>query len=482
MGQPSASPHRKLSLLLALCVSLPSFARVYIDISGASVRKAKIAVGELHALKGSRTASAAELKELESEIREDLKFTDLFELMDKSTYSHLDTPEYLYKIRYQEWGLTGASFVIKFGYRIVGTKLSLEVFLYDIPGRNKVFSTRYEYAVNKYYQLVHAMSDDVLKEITGETGLFKSRILMVCRDTNRRNANKEIYLVNPDGRELTQITRDNTLTVGPAWGPGGKSVSYTQYKLRRVKNKLGRIERRTIPVLMHHFLKTGRRVVLSERNGMNSGAAWAPNGNQLALTLSYTGRPEIYLLNASGKGEPDPLSRAMKLRRISGIGFQPTYVSTLFDVEPSWAPKGDQLVFSSARTGHPMIYVMDIASKEARQLTFAGQYNSSPSWSPKGDKILFAAQHHANGNFDVYVIDPDGNNLARLTAGGKVGMRKINYENPVWASTGRHFAYAGNEDNKVYQIYVRTLDGSVVKKISPPNKECTMPAWGPPED
>ncbi|MEZ4750833.1 MAG: hypothetical protein R3B54_09485 [Bdellovibrionota bacterium] len=221
----SASPLKRLVLLLALCSTASSFARVYIDISGATVRKAKLAVGELHPLKGSRTATAAELKELESEIRDDLKFTDLFDLMDRSVFSHLDTPEYLYKIRYQEWGLTGASFVIKFGYRIVGSKLSLEVFLYDIPGRAKVFSTRYEYAVNKYYQLVHAMSDDVLKEITGEKGLFKSRILMVCRDTNRRNANKEIYLVNPDGRELTQVTRDNTLTVGPAWGPGGNSIS-----------------------------------------------------------------------------------------------------------------------------------------------------------------------------------------------------------------------------------------------------------------
>src|SRR5690606_37962813 len=130
--------------------------RVYIDISGATVRKAKIAVGELHALKGSRTATAAELKELESEIRSDLRFTDLFELMERPGFAHLDTPEYLYKIRDEEWGLTGASFAMKFGYRIVGSKLSLEVFLYDIPGRNKIFSTRYEYALNRYYQLVHA--------------------------------------------------------------------------------------------------------------------------------------------------------------------------------------------------------------------------------------------------------------------------------------------------------------------------------------
>ena len=117
----------------------------------------------------------------------------------------------------------------------------------------------------------------------------------------------------------------------------------------------------------------------------------------------------------------------------------------------------------------------------ATQLTFAGTYNASPAWSPKGDKIIFAAQRLAEGNFDLYMIDPDGNNLARVTVGDKGGRRRLNSENPSWAPTGRHIVFGNNEGGN-YAIYAMSVDGAVKRKISPPDKECTTPAWGPAEN
>jgi TolB protein len=213
---------------------------------------------------------------------------------------------------------------------------------------------------------------------------------------------------------------------------------------------------------------------------MNSGAAWSPKGSKIALTLSFNGRPEIYTINSTGIGEPDPITRNIQLKRISGEGFQPNYQSLLFDVEPSWSPDGGKMVFSSARSGNPMIYTLDLGSKIANQLTFAGKYNATPDWSPKGDKILFAAQRLAEGNFDLYIIDPDGNNLNRLTSGDRGSGRKVNSENPSWGPTGRHFAFASN-DGGIYGVYVMTVDGTIKRKISPERKECTEPSWGPPE-
>jgi len=338
-----------------------------------------------------------------------------------------------------------------------------------------VFSTRYRYEASEYPRLVHALTEDILFNLTGEKGLYRSRILMVCRTPTRKAGltTKEIYIVDPDGRNFTAITSDGTVSVSPAWAPSGRRILYTQY-LKRIRKK--RIL--TVPSLKIHDLVTGIRKVISDRNGMNSGADFSPAGNKIALTLSYTGRPEIYLIPPNGKGRPDPLSRKMKLKSLTGIGFQPSYLSLLFDVEPSWSPKGDRLVLSSARTGHPMLYVIDVKSKVASQLTFAGTYNSSPDWAPRGEKIAFSAQRKEAGNFDIYLIDSDGNNLARLTKGGRKKRRRINNENPSWAPTGRHLAFSSNEGGK-YGIYVITGDGKIRRKVSPPNQECTMPAWGP---
>jgi hypothetical protein len=81
-----------------------------------------------------------------------------------------------------------------------------------------------------------------------------------------------------------------------------------------------------------------------------------------------------------------PLSRNIKWEKIGG-GFQNANVNLLFEVEPSRSPDGQKMVISSARNRHPMIYVVDMNTYVAKQLTFAGIYNASPAWSPKGDKI-----------------------------------------------------------------------------------------------
>jgi TolB protein len=318
------------------------------------------------------------------------------------------------------------------------------------------------------------MTEEVLKELTGERGLFFSRILMSCRQKKRgRPGAQEIYVTDPDGRNLTELTTDGTLSLSPAWAPDSKRIAYTQFQW---KNQ-GKARFKQI-TLMLHDLNTGARKTLSARPGDNSGAAWSPDGKQIAATLSFTKRPEIYLLDPSSPmGAPVSLSEKILYRKITGDGYDVGSPEAMFEVEPAWSPDGKKMVFSSKRTGHPNIFIVDLGSKIATQLTFAGTYNASPAWSPKGDKILFAAQRAREGHFDIYQIDPDGNNLSRVTNGDKLGVR-VNSENPTWAPTGRHFAYASNEDGE-FAIYAMTADGRYKHRISPSGKICTTPSWSP---
>lgn len=480
---------KRLLLLALLSLSIVADAKIYITVSGANVEKAKLALGDLHAL-GPVTASTIKLAQSAyTELRSDLRFTNLFDFVDRSRYATIDTKAKLYQMDYDEWALTEATFALKLGYRVQGQKLEIEATLYDILGKSKVFATKYEYNRNEYWNVVHAVTEDVLKSLTGEKGLFKSKILMVCQGPKYKGKlTKEIFAVDPDGRNFKQITTDKKLTLSPAWSHDGKHITYTQYTkrpVRRTKSLASTSQAKgpnimILPVLMKHDLQTGRRSIISERKGMNSGASFSPTGDKLALTLSFSGRPEIYLLPPDGSGKPVPISRNLKVERVGG-GYQPNYASLLFDVEPDFSPDGKKMVFSSARTGHPMIYIVDLQTLVARQLTFAGTYNSSPRWSPLGDSIVFAAQRIGTGNFDLYTIDTSGTNLSRLTKGGRQGQRRINSENPTWAPTGRHLAYASNRTGK-YTIYVSTMDGSYVNQVSPPNKECTLPSWSPSEN
>jgi len=417
--QPACLRHLWLLLTIGigslLFTSVPVFGTIYITVTGANVKRAKIAVGRIHLLpKG--TADTALSKKLREELRADLEFTNLFDFIEDSQVARLDSADELYNARYDEFSAIGASFLLNLGYRMDRNILVVEALLFDIVGKKKILGTRYQHEASKYYRVAHTIAEDVLKELTGERGLFLSRILMVCRDPKKRSPSKEVFVVDSDGRNLVQLTRDSTLSLSPTWAPDGRSIAYTQFELRRY----GKIREKGT-VIKRHNLLTGERKVVVGKRGANSGAAWSPDGSRIAATLSFTGIPEIYLLNPDGRGEPEPFSRMIQWKRISGDGYQLADPKQLLDVEPNWSPNGTKLVLSSARSGHPMIYVVDIIAKTATQLTFAGTYNASPAWSPKGDKIVFAAQRLAEGNFDLYLIDPDGNNL-ELSYGQEVGL------------------------------------------------------------
>lgn len=447
-------------------------AEIYLSVTGAGVRRAKIGIGEIRNMGG--TADANQASRIRSQIMSDLELMNLFEFIPDSAAISADK-ESGNDMDYSKWSPLGATFVLRAGYRLEGDKLMLDAQFFDVPGQKRIFGQSYQAGVSNSARVIHELSENILKTLTGEKGLFKSRILMVCHDlSQRRSPSKEIYIADADGGNFLALTADKTLSLSPAWMNDGAHITYTQFEFL-----ISRGVRKRGAVLKKHNLATGSRSVLYFKDGMNSGAAWSENGNRGVVTMSFTGKPELYFISPNGSSEPEPLSRNLQLKAITQSTPQTVNPNLLFEVEASWSPTGKELVFSSARSGSPMIYIADLTNNLTRQITFAGKYNATPAWSPKGDKILFAAQRAPNGNFDIYSIEPSGNNLSRITVGDQ-GRRKTNHENPSWAPTGRHFAIASNETGN-YAIYVLTEDGALKRRISPEGKECKSPKWGPAE-
>lgn len=459
-----------VSLILFFSYLLP--AEIYLSVKGAGVKRAKLAVGSIRELEEPTNLSIS--KEIRTDLLEDLEWMNLFDFLTETSVDQIekDSQE---EVSFDKLSEQGVSFFLKPAFRLKGENLVLEASFYDIPGKKRIFSQSFQSKKQNLKRIVHELSETLLKTLTGEQGLFKSRILMVCHNLkDGRSPSKEIYIANADGENLLPLTADGTLALSPAWMNDGEHISYTQFEFLRSKGV-----RKRGAVLKKHQLSSGKREVLYFKDGMNSGAAWSPNGNRGILTMSFTGKPELYFISPEGKVTPEPLSRSLKIQSLGQSTATSVNPNLLFEVEASWAPDGREIVFSSARTGHPMIYIANLETKIARRVTFAGTYNATPAWSPKGNKILFAAQRARNGNFDIYSIEPNGDNLSRITAGDQ-SRRKVNYENPSWAPTGRHFAVASNETGK-YAIYLLTEDGAMKKRISPEGKECKSPKWGPAE-
>jgi TolB protein len=330
------------------------------------------------------------------------------------------------------WMTAGYDLMVKSEFSIKGDALTVEFRLYDVVNRKLLTAKRYLGKVGDLRRFSHSFSDEILLALTGERGCFTTRIAFVSTQTG----NKEIFIMDWDGHNLIQLTRNGSINMNPDFSPDGREILFTSYMNGN-------------PDLYKRAIFSSVDVPVSRRKGLNITGVWSPDGSRIALTLSKDGDAEIYTVTKEGEN-PQRLT-----------------VYPSIEVSPAWSPDGGRIAFVSDRFGKPQIFVMDANGYNVRRLTTSGNYNVNPRWSPKGDRIAYA--HMEGGGFQIYTISTDGSNDTQLTSIGSS-------ENPAWSPDGRFIAFSSKRDG-VQAIYVMRADGSGQTQISRNRGNGTQPAW-----
>ena len=136
-----------------------------------------------------------------------------------------------------------------------------------------------------------------------------------------------------------------------------------------------------------------------------------------------------------------------------------------FGLTFGWTPDGMGLVFEgnmsddwdeSYREGH--IYVVDIASRDIREITSERGPWSSPAVSPDGDRIAFTGYPWTSQTYrasDLYVINIDGTGMLKIS-----GDFDRDPGNLRWAPRGDG-VYFNAGDRGSSNVYFASLDGDV---------------------
>lgn len=411
--------------------------RPYIAVGAAKAKKTIIAIAPILADPMSR----AEAKSIGETVASDLKFMDLFRFLEPAAFIESPTAGIAPgTFKMSDWTSIGAEFVAKSALVRDAGNLRLEGHLYDAFGNKLLFTKRYVAAGQDSKALGHTFANDIVTALTGLPGIFQTKIAMSCD----RGGRKEIYIMNFDGSDVKQLTRHNSIAFAPAWHPDGTKLAYSLYAKHagNIKN-----------IDLYELDFATRRVrLISNKKGINSGAAYSPRGDQLAATLSFNGNPEIYVVSSSGDAR----------RLTSSFGF---------DVDPTWNPEGSQLAFVSSRSGMPMIYSMNADGSAVKRLTYAGRYNATPSWSPTNNKIAFAGW--IDGRFDLFIMNPDGTNIERLT------KNQGNNEDPSFSPDGNFIVFSSNRTGGS-NVYVMNVDGTFTKRLTYGLGNCVAPKWSNP--
>ena len=117
--------------------------------------------------------------------------------------------------------------------------------------------------------------------------------------------------------------------------------------------------------------------------------------------------------------------------RIAVIGLRPGSQRILpssspgMDVEPSWSPNGSRLAIATSDATGQDFDIATVAPNGAarKRITSGAAWDEKPAWSPDGKWIAFASDR--NGNFDIYVIHPDGTGMRQLTSSTLRGHRSV---------------------------------------------------------
>ncbi len=169
-------------------------------------------------------------------------------------------------------------------YQVVGQTVKLEIYAYHVPGAKLLMGKSYEGPVKNLEKVAHTFSNDLLKALTGKPGMFLTKFVASKQEPG--SSAKEIWVMDWDGANAQKVTSHQTISISPTWSSTGDKIAYTSFayhKAQKTRNA----------DLFTYELKTGKRVLLSYRKGLNSGAAFLPGDAALLLTLSKEGTADI---------------------------------------------------------------------------------------------------------------------------------------------------------------------------------------------
>ena len=214
------------------------------------------------------------------------------------------------------------------------------------------------------------------------------------------------------------------------------------------------------------------RTRLTNNSAFDSDPNWSPDGKRIAFTSNRDGNFDVWVMTANGRN-PRNLTN-----------------TRLFDeFTPDWSPDSEQIAFTRAPVGefendkfdNLEIFLMEIGSDHdprLRRLTNDNEDDSSPAWSPDGTMIAFTSNR--DGNYEIYVMKPNGNKLTNLT--NNPADDGFAWPAQTWSPDGKRIAFTSNRGGNEFfdfRIYVMDASGSDQTNLTNTPARDIGPTWSP---
>ena len=395
--------------------------------------------------RGNDAASAAACRAISQVLRSDLRFEGLFEFVPDSMIAAIpaqnpDAPNMV------DWkGISAKILVITRAEVAPGGDLTVEVRVYFVDSGQTMLFRRYSGRADNPRIFAHRASDDIMT-LTQYAGVARTRIAFVSdRDATPQRRSKEIYLVDYDGFNPRRVTVNGSLNILPAWTPDGAGLAYVSFRQGGPLVYLARIfEGRSTANL------TGEK---GDAQAMSPSVS--PDGKRIAFASTRAGSSDVFVAAIDGSGA----------RRLT--------TTQASDTAPCWSPTGAEIAFTSDRAGTPQIWVMDAEGLNVRRLSTVGNWNDGCTWNPSKQysEIAYTARLEAGG-FDIAVLDLATRQVRQITQG------RGSCEYPSWAPNGRHLVFSCRRADR-WELTISDREGRSLTTLATGPGNNAQPDWGP---
>lgn len=415
---------RHLFILIASLVCGSAFAQFRVEVSGVGLTQVPIAIASF---RGDESAP----QKIAGIVQADLERSGQFRAVD-TTGVAMDEGS---RPEVSSWRQKGAdSLVTGSVTRLADGRFDVRMRLWDVVRGQDLGGQSYAVVAGDLRLVAHRIADFVYEKLTGDKGIFSTRIAYVTKAGQTYN----LWVADADGESAQSALKSAEPIISPSWAPNGQQLAYVSFESRK-------------PVIFVHDVASGKRRLVANFKGSNSAPAWSPDGKTLAATLSRDGGSQLYLMDSNG-GEPRRLAQ-----------------NSSIDTEPTFSSDGRFIYFVSDRGGAPQIYRMNASGGNAERVTFTGTYNISPSVSPDGKWLAYISR--VGGVFKLHVME-----LATGTANAITDTTAD--ENPSFSPNGRLIIYATHQSGRE-ALMTTTVDGKIKARLAGQNGDIREPDWGP---
>ena len=261
---------------------------------------------------------------------------------------------------------------------------------------------------------------------------------------SRRDGNFEIYSMNPDGSDQTNLTQHRANDFAPVWSPTGEQILFHSDRDGTADIYLMDADGRNVRQVFKKLTWRGF-------------PTWSPDGKAFAYHRFPTF--SIYIASIDGKDE-EKLAEG------------------LF---PTWSPKGSEIAFMASkffwadngnlRALDTRVQIINLQTRVEDKLLPGKIWVLDPAWAPDSAQIAFSwngmeEKGFLGGNEEaptvgIYIVNRDGSGLRKIIDAGDDAL----VSNPTWSPRGNELIYH-KQNRGVIQLFKIALDGGIPEQLT----------------